>query len=234
MRSTSSDGVVSRPLPEDTVEAAAHHVDLRTGAWTRLGSKASLGDSVTEGILGGIAERSQQAARAQGYARGWAEGRRTALARAQEQADEVRRTAAADRERQHAEHRQAIAALEAATAQLGIRLAEALEELAEHTVPATLELTEAVVGREVAAATDPGADALRRAMAQMDPQVTATVRLNPADRALLAPEAAQGRNVVVVDDPSVARGDAVAETPTNLVDATIGAALARVREVLTR
>jgi flagellar assembly protein FliH len=234
MRSTSSDGVVVRHLPESTVEAPAHHVDLRSGAWTRLGSGTSLGDPVTEGILGGIAERSQQAARAQGYAQGWAEGRRTALARAEAETAEVRRAAAAERDRQHAEHRQAITALEAATAQMSSRLAEALDQLAGHTVDAALQLTEAVVGREVATATDPGADALRRAMALVDPQVTPTVRLNPADRALLDPAATEGRNVVVVDDPTVARGDAVAETDVNLVDATIEAALARVREVLLR
>lgn len=234
MTSTSSDGVVSRPLPDETVEAPAHDVDLRTGSWTRFGTGASLGDPVTEGILGGIAERSHQAAQAQGYAQGWAEGRRIALARAEVEAEEVRRAAEAEQERRQAEHLQALAALEAATAQMSSRLTEALDQLAGHTIEVALRLTEAVVGREVATATDPGADALRRAMTQLDPQVNATVRMNPADRAVLDPAVTEGHHVVVVDDPTVARGGAIAETDHTYVDATVEAALARVREVLTR
>jgi flagellar assembly protein FliH len=234
MTSTSSERVVVRDLPAENISALASPVDLRTGAWTRLGSGSALGDPLTEGILGSIAERSREAARAQGYAQGWAEGRRVALARAEEQAEEVRRTAAADRERQQAEHLLAITALEAAVAKTNARLAAALDELAEHTVEVALQIAEAVVGREVATAVDPGADALRRAMSKVDPQVTTTIRLHPADHALLDPAMLEGRDLVVVADPAIARGDAVAETEDTLVDATVAAALARVRGVLTR
>jgi flagellar assembly protein FliH len=189
---------------------------------------------VTEAILGGIAERSHQAARAQGYATGWAEGRRVALARAAEEAEAGRREADADRVRRDAEHRDALAALDAAVAQLSTRLAEALDVLAGQAVEVALELTHAVLGREVATATDPGGDALRRAMALVDPHVAVTVRMHPADRATLDPAALQDRTVAVVDDATLGRGDAVAETEDTLVDATISAALERVREVLTR
>ena len=234
MRSTSSDGVVARDLPAETLSTPAHGADLRSGAWTRLGSGGVLGDAVTEAILGGIAERSHQAARAQGYATGWAEGRRVALARAAQDAEVVRRAAEDDRARRHAEHLTALAALDAAVEQLHIRMSEAVDAIAEQAVEVALELTSAILGREVATATDPGADALRRAMALVDPHVPATVRMHPEDRATLDPAALENRAVAVLDDPTLSRGDAVAETEDTLVDATIAAALERVREVLTR
>lgn len=234
MRSTSSDGVVARDLPDSSVRTSREPAELRRGAWTRLGSDAVVGDTVTETILGGIAERSHQAARAQGYAIGWAEGRRVALARAEEEAAAVRRTAADGRARREAEHRQAMAALDAAVEQVRLRMAEAVDAVAAHAVEVALELTRAILAREVLTATDPGADALRRAIASVEPHVTATVRLHPEDRAALDPAVVKAHDVVVVDDPSLSRGDAVAETDDTLVDATIAAALERVREVLTR
>jgi flagellar assembly protein FliH len=234
MRSTSSDGVVGRDLPAETVSTPSHDAELRTGAWTRLGSDGVLGDAVTEAILGGIAERSHQAARAQGYATGWAQGRRVALARAAEEAAQVRHQLEADRAHRQAEHLQALAALDTALEQLRARIGETVDALSERAVEAALELTGAILGREVATAADPGGDALRRAMALVEPTVTATVRLNPQDRAALDPATLDGVAAVVVDDPTLARGDAVAETEDTLVDATIAAALDRVREVLTR
>ena len=234
MRSTSSDRVVARDLPDESLGTPSHTTDLRSGAWTRLGSGGVLGDAVTEAILGGLAERSHQAARAQGYATGWAEGRRVAMAKAAEEAEAVRRAAVAAEARRNAEHLQALAALDAVLDQARARLGEAVDALAGQTVEVALELTRAVLGREVATATDPGGDALRRAMALVDPHVSATVRLHPDDRAALDPAVLEGRDIAVVDDPGLARGDAVAETDETLVDATIDAALARVREVLAR
>jgi flagellar assembly protein FliH len=127
-----------------------------------------------------------------------------------------------------------MAALDAAVDQLHTRLGEAVGALSEQAVAVALELTEAILAREVATATDPGGDALRRAMALVDPHVAVTVRMHPEDRATLDPVALEGRAVAVVDDPALARGDAVAETEDTLVDATVSAALERVREVLTR
>lgn len=233
MRSTSSD-VVTRDLPESAVIKAAPATDLRSGAWTRFGSGEVLGDAVTETILGGLAERSHQAARAQGYAKGWAEGRRVALTRATEEAESVRRAAELDQDRRDTEHAHALAALDAAVAQVQAQLAEALDDLAARVVPVALELAAAIVGREIATATDPGADALRRALTQVDPAVEVIVRMHPEDRVLLDPALLEERPVTVVADPSLSRGDAVAETPDHVVDATLATALERVREVLTR
>lgn len=232
--STSSDSVVARDLPGSALRLLPDRPELGTGTWTRLGSAGVAGDAVTEDILGGIAERSHQAARAQGYATGWAEGRRVALARAEAEAAAVRREADAGRAGREAEHRQVMAALDAAVGELRIRISEAVEALAAQAVEVALELTGAILGREVLTATHPGGDALRRAMALVEPHVVVTVRMHPDDRANLDPDDLAGPHLVVVDDPSLSRGDAVAETEDTLVDATIAAALERVREVLTR
>ncbi|MGA9748002.1 MAG: hypothetical protein WBQ50_11160, partial [Nocardioides sp.] len=84
MTSTSSESVVLRGELAGTPTApmmAAN--ELRAGTWTRLGASTVLGDSATEATLGGLADRARAAGMAQGYAAGWAEGRR----RAQEEAD---------------------------------------------------------------------------------------------------------------------------------------------------
>ena len=52
--------------------------ELRTGTWTRHGDGALLGDEVAESLLGRVAEETRAAAQAQGYAVGWAQGRRAA------------------------------------------------------------------------------------------------------------------------------------------------------------
>jgi flagellar assembly protein FliH len=91
-----------------------------------------------------------------------------------------------------------------------------------------------VLGRELAALDDPAADAVRRAVTSVPVDVPLVVRLHPADRAALDEQVLADRAVTYVEDPAVARGDAVVETPSGSVDAGVGAALARVREVLGR
>jgi flagellar assembly protein FliH len=61
----------------------------------------------------------------------------------------------------------------------------------------------------------------------------AAVRLHPADIAVLkAAGLPQGTGVELVPDPSLARGDAMAEYPQGWLDARLGTALARARSAL--
>src|SRR3954452_25463051 len=107
--------------------------ELRTGGWTRLGSSSVLGDAVTEHTLAGLAEQAQLAARAQGYATGWAEGRRAA----EEHADELRRELLlehqAEEERRNAEHQAAVDALGRAAVDLAAVVASVCDRVADHT-----------------------------------------------------------------------------------------------------
>lgn len=234
MRSTSSEPVVLRDLPETSYSATGTSPELRAGTWTRLSGAAALGDAATESVLGELAERSRVAGRAQGYAAGWAEGRRRAQEEAEQtaaaQADAAAQAHAAALERQ----RVLADALERAAARCGGDLEARYAELADQAVELALQIAEAVVQRELATTADPGADAVRRALTSVPPTIAVTVRLNPEDLAGMDPDAVTGRPVTLVPDADVARGDALAETETQMVDATVDAAMARVREVLGR
>lgn len=233
MKSSSPESRVVRAGSPDLVGAAGTRGDLRTGQWTRLGGRAVLGDAATERTLESLAERTSRAARAQGYARGWAEGRRAAAeaAAAVEAEDAAQRAAA--REAWQRDRARTVGALEEAARDLRSRLDEACAAVEARVVDAALALAEAVVGRELAVASAPGADAVRRALTVLPHDVTVfTLRLHPDDAAELDATTFDGLAVTVVADPGVARGDAVAETGTMVIDASVDAALQRVREVL--
>lgn len=107
----------------------------------------------------------------------------------------------------------------------------------ELAVELGLAVAEAILGRELEVATDPGRDALERAL-RVAPMIDGVlrVRLHPEDAALLDP----GRDpqwstasLVLLPDESIARGDCVVMTDRGDIDATVSAALERVRSVLS-
>ncbi len=112
--------------------------DLRTGIWTRLGDNAVLGDEVTEAALGILAERTRDAARAQGYSVGWAEGRREALELAAVTARMVEQRHLEEEQRRESEHQTALAALVAAAAALRTASQEAATQIADQADRARL------------------------------------------------------------------------------------------------
>ena len=185
-----------------------------------------------------VVERAKEAARTTGYAEGWAQGQRAAAvaaaaaqerARAAEQAHDARRAAALA---------QAVNALGRAVTGLEATLMPTLAELQEVILAHAFELAEAIIGRELAEGAHRGADALRRAMNAAPEHGDVTVRLHPDDYLNLVGAATdadynyQGRPVHLRPDPGLRPGDAVAETGSTTVDATIAAAVARAREVL--
>lgn len=234
MTSTSAEPVVLRDLPEREMTGRGAGGDLRTGTWTRLGGVGVLGDAATEGTLTALADRARAAAQAQGYAAGWAEGRCEAQASARTLEAALADRAAAERAAAALEQQSLVSALAHAAESCSTEMVSRYGELAHQALDLALQLAEEVLQRELAVADEPGLDALRRALAPLDHRVAVTVRLHPDDRATLDPSALAGRPVTVVDDPTLDRGDALAETDHGVVDATISAALARVREVLCR
>jgi flagellar assembly protein FliH len=226
------------PAPVEALRLPALDGSTRAGNWTRLGGASVLGDAATESVLSGLAERTRDAARAQGYAVGWSQGRRAGEEDARAAAEQEAQRRAAERARQDAEHAHAVAALQAAARRLDETGAAVRAAVESRAVEVALRLAEAVLMRELATAADPGADALRRALSLVPAGETVTVRLHPQDLAGLGEQLVTGQlgghTVRLVDDPSLARGDAVAETDTAVVDATVSSALARVREVLAR
>jgi flagellar assembly protein FliH len=201
-------------------------------------------------------ERAKQQARTAGYAEGWAQGQRAAALEAQAAADRARAVEQAHDQRRSAALAQAVNALGRAVTGLETQLMPTLQELQEAVLAHAFELAEAILGR---ALTDPegrGADALRRAMAAAPEQGEIVVSLNPDDYRNLVGSATEavprpppgpldgrenpdkgvynygGRPVRLRPDPSLRPGDAVAETGTTTVDASIAAAVHRAREAL--
>ncbi len=204
--------------------------ELRSGSWTRLGSSTVLGDAVTEQTLAGLAEQAQAAAHAQGYARGWAEGRRAAEQQAAEQRAALLVAERRAEELRAAEHEAAVAGLTAAAARLDQAVAQVCAQVEGGALELAAQLTEAVVGHELAVAENPGLDAVRRALSLAGGEPLVRVRVRPEDH---SPELAEVAGAAtVVADPTLARGDALLDTVAGVVDARVSPAVARVTELL--
>lgn len=177
-------------------------------------------------------------AKAAGYASGWAEGRKAAAAAAVLEAAAAK-VAADDTVAEHvAQVKQAVMALAAAADRLDRRATPGLVELEEATVGTALAIAEAIVGRELATATDPGMDALQRALGIVPAGGPVTVRLHPADLSTVVEalggttEIIDGRTVTLLADASLQRGDATAECDTTMVEVRVAEAIDRVRDEL--
>ncbi|MBP1240022.1 flagellar assembly protein FliH [Frigoribacterium sp. PvP120] len=208
-------------------------------AFSRLVYPSLTGARATDQADPDVERRTR--AEASGHAAGYAAGLRAAD-----------RELTARRAVLEAEHADALARLQQATAASLTALAAAGRALEERVVPVlheaeealvatALDLASAVVGYEVAASErsrdgDPRVGrtaraALARALDGLDPSVVVRVRLHPADASLVA-DAARSAGVEVVADPSLRPGDAEADLPTGLVDARLSTALGRARTAL--
>ncbi|MFI5911203.1 FliH/SctL family protein [Dactylosporangium sp. NPDC051541] len=181
-----------------------------------------------------LLERWKGEAEATGYAAGWAQGVREAREAAAADAARAAREAAelAEAHRQVVER--ALHAIGAAAMSLEGRAVAAAHDIEEQILATAFAIAEAVLTRELRTAAEPGRDALARALALAPSASPVTVRLNPADRLTIGQTelVIGGRTVTLVDDPGLGPGDAVALCDATTVDARLGPALDRVREVL--
>ena len=182
----------------------------------------------------------RQAARALGYAEGWSSGTRAAAAQAESLRDALLRdheqTAAAARAATDA----ALAGLASAARQLLSSTAPTLDEAGDVVLEAAVALARAILDAELSVVDDAAQAALRRALRPLPTDHVVTVRLNPADVACLegvvtrtaSGDLFEGHEVRLVADPSLTRGDALAEQAGAVVDAGVEAALTRALDVL--
>jgi flagellar assembly protein FliH len=183
-------------------------------------------------------ERAKQEARTAGYAEGWAQGQRAAALEASAAADRARALEQAHEQRRAAALAQAVNALGRAVTGLEEQLMPTMTELQEAVLAHAFELAEAIIGRAVDDPEGRGADALRRAMNAAPEHGDVVVSLHPEDYRQLVGAVTEadynyeGRPVHLRPDPVLQPGDAVAETGTTTVDASIAAAVRRAREAL--
>ena len=118
---------------------------------------------------------------------------------------------------------------------LAAREATSRADVEEQIVAAALQIAEVLVGHELEQPDARGRDAIARALALAPVHGDITARMHPADIAVMGdPEAlAPGRVLAIVPDPSLTPGDCIVDVAACRIDARVGAALDRAREVLS-
>lgn len=173
------------------------------------------------------------AAKERGYATGYAAGAR----RAEE--DLAARLAQIEQER--ADEKAAVAlaldtalnALNTAATHVAAQTVPALADAEDTLAAAAYDLAEAVLGRELSTGEDTAKDALARVLGHPEAGQILTVRLHPDDLAVVDGVAELvSRNITLIADPALDRGDAIAEMTAGLLDARLGEALQRARTSL--
>lgn len=176
----------------------------------------------------------REQATAGGYQDGYAKGMAGANAAIAETTAVA--TAAAGREQAvwTARVSQAVDALAAAAARLDQRSVPALAELTRTLTSTALDLTSAILARELVTAKDPGLDAIRRALTLCPADAPVRVSLHPEDLARLdqVRMTALSELITVSADPNVEPGGALVESGARRVDAQLGTAMIRVRKAL--
>ncbi|WP_374454276.1 hypothetical protein [Nocardioides sp.] len=171
-------------------------------------------------------EDTHDTARAQGYAVGWAQGRREAEAAVRAEVDDLTRATAAREAQRDADLAAALTALHAAADAAHELLAAACRRVDEQAGALALELTRTLVG---AVEPDP-AHLLDRVLGLLPEHPVASVRLHPEVAAVAGDLTDHG--IRVVADPSLGLADAVAQADDHVVDLRVDVALSRLGEVL--
>lgn len=158
--------------------------------------------------------------KAQAHQEGWQEGRRLGL-------HEVR-----------AESQRQAKVFAVSVDRVLDRLQSSLDELEESlvakAVDVALEVAALVLEREVAAATEPGLDAIRRCLRIAPDATDLLARVHPNDAAGMDEiMTVSGRRVTIVADPGLAVGDAVVQADDSVIDGRVSESLKRVAEVLS-
>lgn len=224
---------MSEALAHPDTWRSAERPDLRRGEWTRLGDERVLGDGATEAVLGRLAERTRNAAQAQGYAVGWSEGQRAALRRSVEESAAATAEAEGREQARAREHQATITGLQAAAAGVAASAEEVATQIAEQAADLAFEVIRTLLGHELAAAADPGGAVVARVLAVLPKDPTTAVRLHPSTAASVAAADLAEQGVEVVADPSLDLHDAVVETSTTAIDLRLSQALDRLREALS-
>jgi flagellar assembly protein FliH len=169
------------------------------------------------------AERQKTANAKNGYDEGYAEG----LAKASANASLARDDAARRAEAILSALERAIEAVRESERRMQAELRESVPQLA-------FDIVEALLGREASSATDPGRDAIVRALSLDSGTEAATIRLNPLDLVTLGDlsDLDTHRELRVMPDATVERGGALVDLGNATVDSQLGTALERVKRVL--
>lgn len=173
---------------------------------------------------------TREEAREAGFAQGREEGQALGLKEAQSQAEREMNRIQAESD---AELDNLRGAIEAMTSALEEHMAALVEGTPVNTVNLALEIAEAVLGHEVAATDDPGAEAIARCLDLAPATGDFNAHLHPDDLAVLGDvPGLEGRSLTLTPDSSLQRGDAIVKIGEATIDARLSESLRRVGEAL--
>lgn len=233
--STEHRSVVLRGEATQQARPARISSDLRTSPFVgRFGLDPRLVDPTLEAVVADAEDR----ARAIGWERGRREGMEAARREILEQAAAQDRARTeqmqAQQQRRDQELARAVDALRLSTADLDAREAPVFADVERAVATMAVQIAEVLVGRHLELGKWAALDAVRRALALAPRQSAAIVRLHP-DSTLDLPDvsaAVPGGSVTIVADPSIELGGCIVEAGNRTIDAQLGPALLRLREVL--
>jgi flagellar assembly protein FliH len=205
--------------------------DLRTSPFVgRFGVDPRLVDPTLVAVVAEAEER----ARAAGWERGRQEGLEAALQEVAEQEQARAEKQEAQQDRHEREWAQVLAAMRLSIADLDARDAPVFADIDRSVATMAVQIAEVLVGRHLELGKWPALDAVQRAIALAPRQSVAIVHVHP-DAALELPDvsdALPGGSVKVVADPSIEFGGCIIEAGNRTIDAQLGPAIQRLREVL--
>lgn len=176
-------------------------------------------------------------ARTAGYAAGWAAGARAATEAAKADRDKMRAEHDARESARDAQVQATLAALSQAITQWQARALPVADEVQRSVYVAALDLAEAVLQREIVPGERSARTLLERALDVPIEAAPTVLRLHPDDLRhvnllIESGQASVPAGLVLVADARLRPGDAITEHAEGALDARIGTALARAREVL--
>lgn len=229
-------GYVMRPSQGSQVRPARMASDLANTSYVYAGtSDPRLVDPLIEQLVAEAQEKARQEGYAAGHAAGFETGREEGLELMATQQRALRAEDAAERAGRLERLTQLLSSVEDAVVGALDYQAPRVEEMRDTIADMAVEIAESLVGHHLQVEDCAAKDALLRALSQVPRRTTLTVRMHPADVALvedITGDITEWHIARLVPDLEVDRGDAYAEADNLEVEASLTGAMERVRKVL--
>lgn len=216
--------VVLRGVDTEHARPARIFSDLRTSPFVgRHGVDPRLVDPTLEAVVAEAEER----ARAAGWEHGRAEGHATARHEVVQQQEIFER-------RRQQEWVQVLDSVRLSVASLDAHQSPIFGDIDSSVARMAVQIAEVLIGRHLELGDFQALDAVQRAMALAPRRSDAIVRIHPDSTQGLPDisDAMPGGSVTVVVDPTIEIGGCIIEAGDRTIDAQLGPALQRLREVL--
>lgn len=182
-------------------------------------------------------EQVETEAKSRGYSAGYAAGIRQAEKEMERRRAELEVALAAEISQARVAAERSAEAVGVLLGALEARTTPVVADSQDILAAAAIELAEAIIGHELSAGERSARSAISRALSRVDVATVTAVRMNPDDLNTLGEldaldDLSARPDLELVADPSLSRGDAIAELPDGWLDARITTALARAKREL--